>query len=458
MATIKFLIQSQNDFAPIYVRLSIDKYTSLKRKTRETVNPKYWDTKKGSTKNIDKLAVSKDERKRLSDTKTKLEELTTYIQEQFSNRKDTEIINGIWLDEIINAYYSGGRRLELLDNLNTFLDYFERKILPYKSNAKTGEPLSEKTQGKYKDIIRHLKGFMQKENLNLKVSDYNKHISDRFQDYLKNVLKHSAVSIGREIIIPKTILKDAKRLNIKVDELLYLEVKGSSPQTPCPILIIDKERGIDELQPIKDLIFINDRLELARDWMIIGIHTGQRVTDLFNLNTKMIITKNGRKYIALGQDKTGAKVEIPINKDVLQILDKYNGNFPPPFVPNADSNTTLFLQYIKKICKLANLDRLDYGKKWIADKDGKNGRFVYGQYPIYDLFNAHSLRRTFATMYYGYLPTSVIISVTGHSTERQLLIYINKKGDELSHKFYDLWERWENVESAQPQQNTKTAN
>lgn len=452
MATVKFIIQSKNDFAPVYVRFSANRETVVKRKTRETVNPKYWEPKKGTVKNIEKMALAKDDKKNLTDLSAKLSALETYIQEQFSKRADTEIINGVWLDEVITAYYSGGRRLELLDNLSNFLDHFQNKILPYKTNERTGEPLSDKTQGKYRDVIRHLKNFMQRENLNLKVSDYNKHISDRFQDYLKNVLKHSAVSIGREITIPKTILKDAQRLNITIDKNLYLEVKGSKPETPCPILIIDKERGINELQPIKDLVFINDRLELTRDWMIIGIHTGQRVTDLFNLNSKKIITKNGRKYIALGQDKTGARVEIPIHKDVLQILDKYNGEFPPLYGTNADSNTTQFLKYIKKICKMANIDRLDYGKKWDADAK----KYIYGKHPIYDLFNAHSLRRTFATMYYGILPTSVIKSVTGHTTERQLLIYINKKGDELSHKFYDLWEREEQKETAEPQ-HTKSA-
>jgi hypothetical protein len=52
--------------------------------------------------------------------------------EQYRSRKDEEIINGSWLEEIINAYYSGGRRLQKLDYLSEYLDYYKTDILPFR--------------------------------------------------------------------------------------------------------------------------------------------------------------------------------------------------------------------------------------------------------------------------------------------------------------------------------------
>lgn len=442
--TASFRIRKgKGNSATIYLRVTADNQR-LEKKTRETVNPIFWNGKDSTVKNPNRVSATTDEKERLVELKKTLNGLSTYIADQYRNRKDTEIINGQWLDEVIEAYYNGGRRTELLDNLNNFLNYFIEKILPHKSAENSGKVLSTRTQDKYRKIIEHLKNFQTKENLNLKVSDYDKHISDRFQDYLKNELKHSAVSIGREITIPKAILKDARRMGIQVNELVFTEVKGSKPETPCPILIIDKKRGIDELQQLKDFVTIDPRLKLCRDWMIIGIHTGQRVSDLFSLSTNQITTIEGKQYIVHRQQKTGAKVEIPMHRDVLEILEKRGGNFPEKFLDKPDSNTTIFLKLIKRLCKRAGLDRLEYGKKY----DKENKRYIYGHFPLYELFNAHSLRRTFATMYYGKLSTAYIKSVTGHSTEQQLLTYINKKDDPFSSKFYELWEREEENDKA----------
>ena len=50
MATIKYIIQSKSDAAPIYLRLSINKNLSLKRKTGLIINAKKWSSKTGLPK------------------------------------------------------------------------------------------------------------------------------------------------------------------------------------------------------------------------------------------------------------------------------------------------------------------------------------------------------------------------------------------------------------------------
>ena len=106
MATIKFILQSKGENSPIYARLSISAKESFKRKTRETINPEHWNPKTGKLKNIQ--SANKTTLKHIEEVKNHLSEIESFILEQYRKRDDNEMINGIWLDEIINAYYSGG--------------------------------------------------------------------------------------------------------------------------------------------------------------------------------------------------------------------------------------------------------------------------------------------------------------------------------------------------------------
>ena len=51
MPTVKFLIQSKKSSAPIYLRLSLNRTSSYKRKTGFHINPNDWNQKKGFPKN-----------------------------------------------------------------------------------------------------------------------------------------------------------------------------------------------------------------------------------------------------------------------------------------------------------------------------------------------------------------------------------------------------------------------
>ena len=47
--------------------------------------------------------------------------------------------------------------------------------------------------------------------------------------------------------------------------------------------------------------------------------------------------------------------------------------------------------------------------------------------PKYELIGSHIGRRSFATNYYGKIPTALIMSVTGHLTESSFLMYIDRE-------------------------------
>ncbi|WP_304518147.1 hypothetical protein [Cecembia rubra] len=52
-----------------------------------------------------------------------------------------------------------------------------------------------------------------------------------------------------------------------------------------------------------------------------------------------------------------------------------------------------------------------------------------GMYPKHELITSHSCRRTFATIFYKKIPTTILMGITGHVNESTFLKYINKQRD-----------------------------
>ncbi|WP_419869888.1 site-specific integrase [Chryseobacterium sp. CT-SW4] len=430
MATVKFILQSKKSNSPIYARFSVGVNQVYKRKTREIVNPENWNPKKGSV--IQRTALSKDDLQRQNELAGTLNKLEIFILEQYGKRIETEVINGDWLEEVITAYYSGGRKFEQLDFIENYLEHYKTNILPFRKYK--GKPITFRTKQKQHTIIEKFQDFLKTEKKRLKVSDYNIAVGNRFVIFLREQYL-SDNTVGKYLKYTKTIFKDAKIENILVNEQLS-EIRGFTTDTPTPYL------KVEELEKIQKLLIVNERLEQTRDWLIIGCYTGQRASDLFRMTPEKIININGREFINLSQKKTKTPVLVPIHKEVKKILNKREGNFPPQYSDNLESSKTIFNNNLKKICKLAGIDRQEYGR--IYDEVKKH--YVFGNYPMHDLVSSHICRRTFATMNYSKIPTAIIMSVTGHKTETEFLGYIGIDNSTLSEQMYSYWEQLDNEE------------
>ena len=445
MATVNFILQSTKDNAPIYARFKDARIIDFKRKTRETIKPEFWNPKIGKPKNIQ--AASESVLKHIDEVKNNLSEIETYILDQYRKRTDTEIINGDWLSEVIEAYYTGGRRIEKLDYIENYLQHYLTEILPFRKYK--GQPISRRTRQKQETIISKFQEFLLSEKKRLKVSDYNLAVGNRFVTFLRGQNLNDN-TVGKYLKYTKTIFGDARTENIAVHAQLS-EIKGFTTDTPTHYLT---EPELSKIQDIK--LIGNDKLELTRDWFIIGCYVGQRAGDLFRITAKKITNINGREYINLSQGKTKTPVLVPIHAEVKKILNKRNGNLPPLFSENIESSKTIFNNHLETLCKLAGINRIEYGRVW----DDEKKHYVFGNYPFYLLASSHVMRRTFATLYYGKMPTVVIMSVTGHKTEKEFLGYIGIDNSTLSEQMYTYWEQLENApkdNTKQPQQN-KTAN
>lgn len=442
MATIKFILQSKNENAPIYVRFSISAKESFKRKTREAINPKKWDAKKGSPKNI--LSGTEKDLKDNEELKLTLSGIEKFILEQYRIRTDDEIINGIWLDEIINAYYSGGRRLQKLDYLFDFLDYYKTDVLPFRKV--NGKKITLPTVKKQITLINKLQEFVKSENRKIKVSDYNVTLSNKFELFLERQGLAKG-TIGRYVKYPKTFIAHAKSMGIEVHEGLS-EIKGYTTKTPT-IYITELE-----LKQISNITFLNTVHETTKDWLTIGFYTGQRASDLLQMNPKQLLTLDDDLFISLSQKKTKTPVLIPVHDEVKKILDKRNGKFPPKYSENIESAKTMFNNHLRVIAKQGNLNRLEWGKKW----NNETKRFDYGNYPLHEIISSHVCRRSFATHNYAKIPTPIIMAVTGHKTEKEFLQYIGKDFSDLSKQMLDYWKQSKTDGLENTWKDTKTAN
>mgnify|MGYP000628019938 CR=1 FL=1 len=143
----------------------------------------------------------------------------------------------------------------------------------------------------------------------------------------------------------------------------------------------------------------------------------------------MIYHDNGDAFIEFTQQKTNKKMVIAVHKVVLQLLKKRNGKFPDKIA------LWSYNKNLKIICKSAGITEPTYGLK----SRGTINKSAIGYFEKWELISSHVGRRSFATNFYGSIPTSLLKSTTGHSTEKMFLTYIGKTDSENAkqlHKYF----------------------
>ena len=117
---------------------------------------------------------------------------------------------------------------------------------------------------------------------------------------------------------------------------------------------------------------------------------------------------------------------VPLHQKVIEILDKRSGAFPHPI------SDQKYNDYIKDVCQIAKInDKISGSKKSETAPKSKIYRKDVGTFEKWELITSHIGRRSFATNFYGKIPTTYLIYVTGHSTEQMFLTYIGKSNKDL---------------------------
>lgn len=406
MATINFLYRSARDEAPLNFRLLFahnGKDNVIGGKTKITVSKDYW-------KNHHKKQRINDTdlKNYRTEVKAELLKLETYILNEF-DKTNIDEVNKDWLKSQVERYYNPKQAVKVPTKLIPFFDYY----LSVKGNDLTNNRIQ-----KINVIKAKLERFENATNHKYSIIEVNDFFKKQYVDYCESE-HYSINTVSGDVAIIKTICRYAEQCDIETHKQLNnLKVK----EEPTEAVYL----SFDELEQIKALdLSNNERLDNVRDWLIISCYTGQRISDFMRFDSSMIEKRKDKHLLTFVQQKTNKKVTIPFLDEARKIVNKNNGKFPRS-ISHAKYN-----DYLKELCKLAGIDELREGTKRQATTKNKNKsrndyRMVKGIYPKYELISSHVGRRSFATNFYGKVPTSVLIGITGHSTEKMFLKYIRK--------------------------------
>lgn len=436
MASINFLYRSIKENAPLTIRLLFrhdDKDYVLGAKT-ELYIYSYAELQNNSKLSAKRYWKELHLKKKVKDIElankqvevsNKLNAIENYVLRAFSDSKIDEVIETKdWLKDTLEEFYRPKvQETDFPLDLVSFFDYYinKRREEVSESHIKTLNVTKNKL-AKF-DIYKGYK---------VKISNINEDFKNEFAQY-STEKKYSRNTQQKDLKLIKIVCRYARYLGLEIH-----------PQMDALKLPNEAAKNIyltfDELKVIKELTLKQEYLDNARDWLLISCYTGQRVSDFMRFKPDMIREESGKFLLEFKQVKTKKQMVVPVSREVRDILRKRNGEFPRPI------SDQKYNEYIKVVCQLAEINEICEGKKResIAPegvKPTKNDyRDIVGKFEKWELVSSHIGRRSFATNHYGKVPTTFLIYITGHSSEKMFLNYIKKSNKDLaleSYKYFD---------------------
>jgi len=427
MATINFLYRSTKDKANLHLRL-LYRFNETDfvfgANTKFEVSKDYWSNQ--HKQRVFKKTNNTDELNKIQDIKTKqnnidkeLNNIENHILKAFKTVKPDEV-NKDWLQTQIDYYYNPPQEAEALPTeLIKYIDFY----IDYRKNE-----IKETSKQKFNVIKHKLERFEVFRKKAIFIKDINDNFKNELVEYYK-IQKYSQNTMHRELVFIKTFCKHARFIGIETHPQLD-SLRLDRAKVEKVFLTFDELKAIENIDKEK----LTDSLENAKDWLIISCYTGQRVSDFLRFTNDMIRIEDGQSFIEFTQKKTDKIMTVPVHPKVIEILNKRNGMFPYTI------SDQKYNDYIKTVCEIAEITQMITGSKLIETKQ-KSGIFrkVTGTYRKCDLVSSHIGRRSFASNFYGTIPTSLLINITGHTTETMFLTYIGKSNKDLAketHKYF----------------------
>lgn len=397
---IRYLIRSKNNPANINILLSAGRKKEFVRKTGKTIDPNKWDAEKnipkGKTDDIKNLRVD-------------LVDLSVFIEKAFNKDEPAGIeINGDWLQSQIDLFH-GKNNLVDLDILTTYIQKYIDEA-PFKQNAKKELGLS---RGRVQNLKLFKNTILKYESEVFKgksilIKDINLQFLEKFKMWMFGK-GYSTNYVGKNIANFRTVCRDAGKNDIVISTQVKNFKGVSESREPEDIITLDEQ----EQEQIKNAVLLREALINARKWLLLGCLIGQRAGDLLNITDKNIKEVAGVKIIELKQQKTGKLVAIPLLPEAVEIIES---GLPYKI------SLSRFNEYIKDVCQIAGIDKPT--KARIKEKKGTPHKKDIFQ--KWEVVSSHVCRRSFATNFYGRIPTPILMNITAHGTERMFLLYIGK--------------------------------
>ncbi len=412
MASITFTYRSKKDQAFVQARLLYfapdnDKRLSLYVPTKVQVAKLFWtEYRKGKNfRDIDKANLKKS----IDDH---LFNLTAHVLNEFE-KVNPAAIDKDWLKGTVHDYYHPQSARSVPETLLGYWEYY-MELKKHKLQQRI------RNWQKWNTVKHKVQRFQKAQRRILSIKDVNEDLVSKWVDYCLSE-SYSKATIKKEFSYIKTVCTHARTRGIEASlELDTLRIDLTPDMLPKVYLTPS------ELTKIKELKDLPEHLDNTRDWLLISCYTGQRISDFMRFESDKIRKQKEVQFLDIRQVKTGKEVTVPLVPEAVEILGKRGGEFPRPI------SDQRYNDWVKVVAKKAGLTQKMKGKL------RKDNRDVVGDYPKWKLVASHIGRRSFATNYYGKIPTSFLKDITGHGTEEMLLAYIGKTSKDTAMEAYKL--------------------
>ncbi|WP_111685124.1 tyrosine-type recombinase/integrase [Winogradskyella tangerina] len=409
MASTKYYLQSKNNSAPIYLRFSDGSKFNIKRKTGLVINPRNWSKKTN-------YPITKD--KSTKELKSKLFKLEGFVLDEYNNDNTVgKIIDGHWLESKINLFFKRTNYDNPFETIFGIIDYIILTAHTRK-NGKGSVGLSKNRIKAYKNLKVVLSKFSRNKNISIKSIDRN--YLNQLVDWLIQDQKYSVSTANKKISDIKSLCFEAERHGVTINQQVRHFRRLNDPRPKLIIILNRRELEQIETQSINNKSLIN-----VRKWLLFGCEVGQRLDDLLSISEKDIKTSNNQEFriLTITQRKVNKTVHIPLNPKAEELI---KDGLPYKI------SKQVFNRQVKILCQLCGIDEeLKHYKR-----DATTKRNIGGSYKKYELISGHVCRRSFASNYYGEMPNSLIMKVTGHVQERTFLKYIGKSDEDFTNLIY----------------------
>ena len=403
MASINLILQSKISPAVIYIRLRDGRNIDVKAKTNYNIAPVNWD--KATQRPLKKLLKDID----YANLDTNLSSLRNNLLKEYNKSKGLEHINSTWLKDFINPPKMEDKHPNrLVDYIDTYIEFKKNDV-------------AKATVVKCNVIKELLKRYEKHRKAELLIKEINNDFKVHFEKYcIKEGYAKNTTS--KNIRYIKTFCKHAKSNGVETHpQLDSIKTKYYKANH----IYLD-ETEIKRIEKLKDAE-LTEGLINAKDWLLISCYCGQRVSDFMRFEQSMVRYEKNKKgvlkpLIEFTQVKTGKLMTIPLHKKAIKILKKYDGDFPRKI------SDQRYNEHIKKVCDKAKINEPTLGTKFNHKTKQKETK----KYPKWELVASHIGRRSFATNNYGQIPTSYLMYMTGHSTEKMFLTYIGKSNKDIA--------------------------
>ena len=283
----------------------------------------------------------------------------------------------------------------------SFIDYID-KFIEYRENEGEKSNTTIKSYRYTKNVLLEYMKYRKIKSLSF--GDIDVRLSKDFIAFLKNArgvksnnavdkyLKHIKLFMKearKDKYHTSTDYEEIKRMNTKVENVYLTE---------------------EEISKIYSLNLSSlKKLDRVRDFFLIGCYTGLRFSDFTTIKKENIKRVGERFFISKTAKKTNDEIVIPITPNALKIFEKYQFELPQPI------SNQKFNEYIKEVCELAGITSDVSIKTGVGIKTGAKYKYI----------TTHTARRSFATnAFLNRVPTTSIMKVTGHKTEKEFQNYI----------------------------------